>query len=224
MVESDVEAASGKVLSKQGEGLTDQSKSPPARICKLYDSWAVNGYEKDILSWGYDAHGRVASIVVDHLKQQPGAVLDAGCGTGLVGAALHAEQVRDLVGGDFTPACVKAARERGVYTSVDHLDLNKRLVFDDDQFAIAVSVGVFTYIKDTQAAIAELLRVTKPGGLVLFTQRTDVWKERHCDAIIKSFEAAGTCKATLSEPQPYLPGHPDYSDKIRIIYTTLLVQ
>lgn len=206
-----------------GAGLAGASHAAPEEIADLYDVWAAAGYDDDVADWGYEAPEYVAALVAAHFGDSVGEVLDAGCGTGRVGAALHAVGFRDVVGGDFTPASIEAARARGVYTEVDHLDLNGRLDYADDRFAATVSVGVFSYLTDTAATVRELLRVVRPGGVVIFTQRTDLWRERNCDELLRSLVDDGFCIATTSEPQPYLPGHPDFGDSIRIIYTTLTV-
>ena len=203
------------------QGLAGESNASPKDVAAYYDAWAADTYDDDVVGWGYEAPERVAAMAATYLAQQQELVLDAGCGTGQVGAALHALGVTNIIGGDFTPASVAAARQRGLYRSVDHLDLNERLNFDDDQFAVAVSVGVFSYLTNTLATITELLRVTKPGGLVIFTQRTDLWSERNCEALIDTLVTGGACTATMSEPSPYLPGHNEFGTDIGIIYTTL---
>jgi predicted TPR repeat methyltransferase len=203
-------------------GLAAEWNAPPEEIADYYDDWAASGgYDTDVASWGYEAPERVAAMVVE--RSAPGEVLDAGCGTGRVGVALRAAGVDDIIGGDFTPASIEVARSLGVYRSVGHLDLNGPLDFATDRFSAAVSVGVFSYVADTGAALAELLRVVRPGGTVIFTQRTDLWHERSCDAVIQSFVDSGDCVAHMSEPSPYLPGHPEFGADISIIYSTLEV-
>lgn len=206
-----------------GAGLAGESDASPEAIVALYDDWAVGDYDDDVIGWGYEAPARVAATVAEYLNGASGEVLDAGCGTGQVGAALRAAGVDTIVGGDFTPRSVEAARVRGVYSEVDHLDLNGALSFADDRFAAAVSVGVFSYVSDTAGALGELLRVVRPGGAVIFTQRTDLWGERDCEALIASMVASGVCTAEMSDPSPYLPGHPDFGADIGIIYTVLTV-
>ena len=213
-----------KSLTDMGQGLAAESDASPTDIAAYYDAWAANDYDADVTSWGYEAPERVAAMVTRRLQEQPGQVLDAGCGTGRVGAALQALGVKDVIGGDFTPASVEAARRRNVYQSVDHLDLNERLVFNDNQFAAVVSVGVFSYLTDTLATITELLRITEPAGVVIFTQRTDLWAERECDALVSSLVATGVCTAKISDPSPYLPGHDEFGTDIGIIYITLTVK
>lgn len=205
------------------DGLAGESDASPEDIAAYYDAWARATYDQDVAAWGYEAPRQVAAMVADHLGEQrsAGLVLDAGCGTGGVGDALRQAGVERLVGGDFTPASVAAARKRGIYETVDHLDLNAPLDFGDGHFAASVSVGVFSYVQDTAFTIDELLRVTRPGGVVIFTQRTDLWDKRGCPAIIDRLIAAGRCVALTSEPAPYLPGHPEFADDIGIIYTTL---
>lgn len=205
------------------DGLAGESNAAPEVIAEYYDRWAGSGgYDDDVEGWGYEAPERVAEMAAEFLTHNPGHVLDAGCGTGRAGVALRAAGIDDIVGGDFTPASVDAARQRGTYRSVGHLDLNGPLEFDDDAFAVVVSVGVFSYLTDTTATLRELLRVTRPGGAVIFTQRTDLWHERECDALIADLVAAGRCTATMSDHQPYLPLHPEFADEIGIIYTTLI--
>jgi len=211
------------------QGLAGESDATPEEIAQYYDDWATAGYDADVLSWGYEAPQRATSMVVSHLAGTRAAslssarVLDAGCGTGQVGVALTTAGLCDITGGDFTPASVQAARARGVYAAVDHLDLNGRLSFDDDSFDVAVSVGVFSYLQDTAATLAELVRVVRPSGAVIFTQRTDLWAERNCDEILADLAASGRCDVTTSDVSPYLPGHPEFGDQIGIIYTTVTV-
>ena len=203
-------------------GLAAQSNASGEAVAELYDTWAASGdYDRDLDAWGYEAPEHIAELTVAALATSPGEVLDAGCGTGRVGSALHERGVLDVLGGDFTPASIDAARARNVYTAVDHLDLNQPLVYADGRFAVTLSAGVFSYLSDTEATIRELLRVVQPGGSVLFTQRTDLWAERDCDAIIERLVSDDICVATVSEPMPYLPGHPDFADSIRIRYVTL---
>ena len=208
------------------QGLAGEFNATSDEIAAYYDTWALANYDDDVAAWGYEAPHRVAHMVAEHFASSAhladAAVLDAGCGTGGVGQALHEQDLQNLVGGDFTPASVEAARSKGIYRAVDHLNLNERLNFDDGAFGAAVCVGVFSYLQDTAATIAEMLRVTQPGGIVIFTQRTDLWDVRECPAIIDRLVADGACMATVSEPSAYLPRHPEFADKIGIIYSQLV--
>jgi predicted TPR repeat methyltransferase len=207
------------------EGLVNSASASPADVAALYDEWAQADYDVDLNAWGYDAPQRVASRVAAHVTSvtvSGTGVLDAGCGTGLVGAALHALDVGGLVGGDFSDASLDVARSRNVYDEVVHLDLNAPLPYAENRFAGAASVGVFSYLTDSVATIRELLRVVAPGGIVAFTQRTDLWAERNFDQLIRSLVATGACTATIADPVPYLPGHPEFGDDIGVIDATLV--
>ena len=206
------------------EGLAGEANATPGEIVELYDDWAKSDYDDDVASWGYEAPERVADMVADHLQQRPGSVLDAGCGTGRVGAALRDRGVTEVFGGDFSEASNAAARARGVYREVSHLDLNGPLADEADRFTATVSVGVFSYVTGVDAALRELLRVTAPSGIVIFTQRTDLWVERDCAQVIAELERSGACAATVTDPMPYLPRHPDFGDQSGIRYVTLVVQ
>ena len=209
-----------------GKGLAAQSEVDPIQIGLLYDDWAASGYDADLAVWGYDAPQVAAGLIVEALSIRTGGdlsgpVLDAGCGTGLVGAELRRLGVDRITGGDFSPASVDAARSRGVYDEVVALDLNAPLDFAEGRFGAAASIGVFSYLTDSAATMSELLRIVEPGGFVVFTQRTDLWVERDFDSLVASFFNAGRCAAAVSNPSPYLPGHPEFGEHIGIRYTTL---
>ena len=203
-------------------GLRSQSAADPGEIAALYDRWAAADYDADLEAWNYEAPARAASIVAEALAGTAGArILDAGCGTGLVGAALRALDAGHIVGGDFSPASIDVARTSGVYDDVAHLDLNDRLDHPDASFDAVASIGVFSYLTDSRATIDELLRIVVPGGTVVFTQRTDLWDEREFDSIIAELVDGHRCTAVVSDVAPYLPGHPEFGEEIGIRYVTL---
>jgi predicted TPR repeat methyltransferase len=209
-----------------GKGLAAQFDANPTQVASLYDDWAASGYDADLAAWGYDAPRVAAGLVVEALSTRKGGdlsgpVLDAGCGTGLVGTELRQLGVDRITGGDFSPASVDTARSLGVYDEVVALDLNAALDFADGRFRAVISIGVFTYLTDSAATLSELLRIVEPSGFVVFTQRTDLWAERDFDALVSSLVDAGLCAATVSAPSPYLPGHPEFGEQIGIRYTTL---
>jgi ubiquinone/menaquinone biosynthesis C-methylase UbiE len=97
-------------------------------------------------------------------------VLDAGCGPGLV-ACFLAPFVRELVGVDVTPAMLDKARamaaERGIDNARFVEGAFERLPFADASFDGVVTRYTFHHVLDTELAMAELVRVCKPGGRVV---------------------------------------------------------
>ncbi len=87
-------------------------------------------------------------------------VLEAGCGTGLILARL-AEIAKEAVGVDQSPGMLATARARGL--DVYEADL-VALPFDDASFDTVCSFKVLAHVENIRAALAELARVTKPGG------------------------------------------------------------
>ncbi|MGA9276076.1 methyltransferase domain-containing protein [Ilumatobacter sp.] len=212
-------------VSSTGEGLAAQFDADPASVAAMYDDWVVTRYDADLVEWGYEAPARIVALVVELLDSGDGdgegSVLDAGCGSGLVGVELNRRGLTGIVGGDFSAASVEVARSRGVYHEVVELDLNAPLAFDDGRFVAVVSVGVFSYLTDSEATIRELLRVVEPGGWVCFTQRTDLWDDRDFSGLLRGLEDEGVCAVNISQPQPNLPGHPEFGDEIRVFDVTL---
>lgn len=93
-------------------------------------------------------------------------VLEIGCGLGTDGAGF-ARAGAHYTGVDLTEAAVSLARRRfeveglpGEFRIADA----ERLDFDDESFDLVYSHGVLHHTPDTEAAVAEVRRVLKPGG------------------------------------------------------------
>lgn len=89
-------------------------------------------------------------------------ILDAGCGVGAFSEPWI--QNNTVYGVDFSEQSLKFAATRGLKTSTGDL---KALPFENDTFDVVVCIGVIQLIEDYEAVVAELARVTKPGGTLL---------------------------------------------------------
>src|SRR5271165_1353761 len=98
-------------------------------------------------------------------------VLDVGCGTGVVAvtAALRGAEVTGL---DLTPALLERAREnaRIAGVAVEWLEGDaESLPFADGSFDAVLSQFGHMFAPRPEVAIAEMLRVLKPGGTIAFS-------------------------------------------------------
>ena len=95
------------------------------------------------------------------------AVLDLGCNNGY-GTNLMAASAASVVGCDVSESALADARKR--FPKLDFRHVNGiSLPFSDDQFDLVTSFQVIEHIADTAAYLAEITRVLRKGGTVLFT-------------------------------------------------------
>ena len=96
-------------------------------------------------------------------------ILDAGCGSGPLSAALSAKGAI-MTGIDSSPAMLELARQRlGATAELYVADLSKPLPFADGSFDDVVSSLVLHYLEDWSAPLAELRRVLKPEGRLILS-------------------------------------------------------
>jgi predicted TPR repeat methyltransferase len=141
------------------------------QLRERYDVWAAD-YDTDLddLQWTAPQAGAERC---DHFARPGAEILDAGCGTGLVGVSLAALGRTRIVGFDLSAGMLERSAERSVYSELHQGSLLDRLPFDDGRFGAVVSVGVFTLGHVDGSAFAELARVTSSGGHVSITFRDD---------------------------------------------------
>jgi SAM-dependent methyltransferase len=105
--------------------------------------------------------------LVKSLLPMGGLVLDVGCGTGQLGAAIAAEGF-DVFGVDLSSAMVARARERGLVGTF--AGVTTALPFADNSFDLAITVATLHHLETPErvaATVSEMGRVVKRGGFVV---------------------------------------------------------
>lgn len=140
----------------------------PEQSAAIYDGWAEE-YEEHMKGVGYSHPAIVAAMLTRH--QPPGGdpVLDAGSGTGIMGEILTALGYSDIAGFDASEGMLARAAAKNVYRDLRHGLLGQALGYDDDSFAATVASGVFTQGHAPLDGLDELVRVTRPGGHIVFS-------------------------------------------------------
>jgi len=123
-----------------------------------YDTWAAD-YDRDVESVGYRSPAIAAGLFGRYVAPDAGEILDAGCGTGLLGDLLNTLGYRALVGIDLSPEMLARAEARGTYGELRAMALGARLDFADDRFAASTALGVLTPGHAPPTALDEMLRV-----------------------------------------------------------------
>ena len=141
-----------------------------------YDQWAEE-YDADLESdFGWLSPQRTADTLAKYVARDA-AILDAGAGTGLVGQCLHNLGYRNLTAMDLSQGMLEVARQKNIYQGLDQMTMGETLGYASDRFDASVVVGVFTQGHAPASSLDELVRVTKPGGHIVFSLRTDTHRE-----------------------------------------------
>jgi predicted TPR repeat methyltransferase len=156
----------------------------------LYDAWAED-YDQDLRDFGYTYPALVAGLVARHVRDLTVPVLDAGVGTGIIGEMLYALGYEQLVGIDLSDGMLAVAQSKGVYAELSNQTLGEPLAFADGRFGAVVSAGVLTVGHAPPDSLDELVRLTRPGGLVVFTLTTPVYEEGGFKEKLAALVAAG---------------------------------
>ena len=142
----------------------------------VYDGWA-DAYEQELLEeWGYTSPQKAVQLLSDIMTLQGMRALDAGCGTGLVGALIIKSGAASLTGIDYSPGMLAKAEAKQVYDSLDKMDMNEPLPLPSNSFDATTCIGTFTATHVKPDAVRELVRVTRSGGALVFTVRDDYWQ------------------------------------------------
>ena len=130
-------------------------------------TWALGDYDRiaDGLTISTDQTLRVAKI-------RPGdRVLDLATGTGITAIAAR-ERGAEVTGVDLTPELLAVARSKAKDACFEDIDFREgdaeQLPFADAAFDVVVSTCGHMFAPDQPKVAAELARVTRPGGRVVF--------------------------------------------------------
>ena len=132
------------------------------------------------------------------------AVLDAGCGTGLVGVLLKEAGISSLTGIDYSPGMLAEAERKGVYDTLHTIDMNNPLTLPSDSFDAVTCIGTFTSTHVKPQAVTELARVTRSGGVLVFTVRDDYWQSTNFVDLVAELHISGVARIEQIRLEPYI--------------------
>jgi SAM-dependent methyltransferase len=92
-------------------------------------------------------------------------LLDVGCGTGAVLAAVDGTRLR--VGVDMTTLALAKSQTRNIH-DLAKADATK-LPISDGVFDVAIALDILEHVEDDVAAMAEIYRVLRPGGILVLS-------------------------------------------------------
>ena len=186
-----------------------------------YNQWAKN-YDEDL---NKDFGWLGPTLALEACKQYlpPDArILDAGAGTGLVGKMLAEAGFHRLTAIDMSPGMLEEARSKAVYRDLHRMVLGGKLDFPDDSFDAVVSIGVLTLGHAPARSLDELVRVTRPGGFVIFTLRPDLYESAGFREVREELESAGRWElVNMGKPLQALPkGEPEVLHQLWVFRAT----
>jgi len=171
-------------------------------LTQRYDIWAKD-YEQDLEEqFGHVPPDTTVDVLAKYVSPDA-KILDAGAGTGLVGQVLHQRGYDNLEGMDMSPGMLKQAEQKNVYTKLHQGILGEALDFSTATFNAIISVGVFTYGHVGSDVFDELIRITKPGGYIVFTVSVGHYENSDFQTKFTSLESSGRW-SKVEVTQPFL--------------------
>ena len=158
-----------------------------------------------------------AKHLLPHLR--PGLrALDFGCGPGTISVGLaKAVEPGEMHGIDVEESQIgmaRAAAEAGGHDNATfHVGDVTALPFDDDFFDVAHCHAVLMHVPDTRAALAEVKRVLKPGGVI--ASREMIGAASFLEPVSENTEAAWTTFMGLLAANG---GHPKMGQELKGVF------
>lgn len=171
---------------------------------RLYAKWASTYDEDFIEPNGYVYHENVAAAFLDAGGSAGGAILDVGCGTGIVGVALSDVGEKLIDGIDISPEMIDVARSKRnvfdepVYRHLHVADLTKPLDIADDQYMGIISVGTFTHGHLSADPIRELVRIAAPSAVCALGINAEHYVEMGFDALFAELSGSGQISSPVN--------------------------
>lgn len=189
----------------------------PIEVEAMYDAEA-DDYEQQLNEWNYRVPEEGTEILLTYVPKTS-KLLDAGCGTGLIGTSVYRRGYREIHGCDLSRAMLDGARSKRVYKGLVHANLCARLPYAEGAFDAVACLGTLGFIEDAEPVFREFCRVTCAGGVICFSQREDLFESRGCLEICRALEEERLwSREWHSDWRPYIPGHPAYTDRLRVGY------
>ena len=183
-------------------GLSDDA-DPVEQLRTVYADWADKYDHDNDHVLGTVSQPNAVALLARHLTSMDAAILDVGCGTGLVGHHLNQHGYTTYDGTDLSEEMLRHASTRG-YRNLFPTDATTGIPVGDNSYDAVVCVGVFTHGHWGPEGFDELLRMAKPGGLVVLTVNEGVWETDGYAAKAASMNDSGLWTEIERSRQSYM--------------------
>lgn len=148
-------------------GLSEETKAIQERVVGMYSEhpWPSTRDADEEMGW------RLKCLGVTPEHYQGKKVLEMGCGTGEYALWYAGQGAAEVVGIDLSEGSLNLARERKEQSGLDQVDFREMDILNcelpDNYFDYSYSVGVLHHTGEPFRGFEHLVRVTKPGGVVI---------------------------------------------------------
>lgn len=197
-----------KSASDNGHFSQAYSLETAEQTLEHYKDWAAT-YDQEVgVENAYAQPLRVANALLDRGLGKNADILDAGCGSGLSGEALKNAGFKNIDGCDFSPEMLKQARGKDCYRKLWQADLNEgQPQIANHSYDAVTAVGIFSFGHLNADACDDLIRILKPGGLLVIALNEQYWDKGDLAPKLDSLIKNGQLEMISKEYGDHLPGH-----------------
>jgi predicted TPR repeat methyltransferase len=153
------------LLAAVGGPLPDRASD--RQVEQLYASRAAE-WDQGTGPTGYQGHRLVVAAIDELHPGRVDTIIDAGCGTGLVGELIRAK-AHHLTGVDMSQPMLALARQKNVYDKLHGGDLLEYLIGRPRNCDIIASAATLIHFGDLDPVFDAAAKCLRPGGLFAFT-------------------------------------------------------
>ncbi len=150
-------------------GGTTPNVANSAYVADVFNDYAAS-FEEKLAELAYRAPVLIEALLTRHMIGAEGglSILDAGCGTGLLGQCLRPIASR-LEGVDLSPGMLKEAEAKSCYDTLAEAELVSFLCERPGRYDLIAAADVLCYFGALEDAAAAFYTALKPTGTLAFS-------------------------------------------------------
>ena len=183
------------------------------QLNRLYDEWAAE-YEQHKWASGNPVVAVSAGLIGRRVPNFDARILDAGCGAGNLGLVLHQIGYENLEALDPSAGMLEVARRKSIYRDLHKNFLEPDIDLPAENFDLVAATGVFTEGHAPPSALDGMLKLARPGGVILFSLTDQAANDLGFADRIAELNSSGTWQQ-LECTEPFSP-LPFYENKAHV--------